>query len=112
MERGPWHCARHSPHQEGLRRWLGRGSRAVALDPSGVPRLCSWPAGFGATPLGEWRRTHELPRLSPPRARLLPRAGLRAQQTQGRLTLPFPVLSWARLPSLPARPFPSGLLLS
>lgn len=61
----------------------------MALD----PRVCSWPAGFGASPLGEWQRTQVLPWLSLPWARPLPRAGLLAQQTQGRLTLPFPVLS-------------------
>lgn len=39
------------------------GPRAVALNPSGAPGACSWPAGFGASPLGEWQRTQVLPRL-------------------------------------------------
>lgn len=87
----------------------------MALNPSGAPRVCSWPAGFGASPLGEWQRTQVLPRLSPPRARPLPRAGLLAQQTQGQLTRPFPCPlpadAWGWLPAQPAQPFPSGILL-
>lgn len=39
------------------------GPRAVALNPSGAPGACLWPAGFGASPLGEWQRTQVLPRL-------------------------------------------------
>lgn len=88
------------------------GPRAVALNPSGAPGACSWPAGFGASPLGEWQRTQVLPQLHPPQARPLPRVGLPAQQTQGRLTLPFrrprPADARGWLPSPPARPFPSG----
>lgn len=86
------------------------GPRAVALNPSGVPGACSWPAGFGASPLGEWQRTQVLPQLHPPQARPLPRVGLPAQQTQGRLTLPLPASPGRRpgvaaLPACQALPF-------